>query len=260
MEIVYRPAVATLRAIARLKGHRHVVEGAAHVPAGGPLVMAGNHVSETDAVAVGLAVDALGRRPRFLAKQELFDVPVLGQMLRNIKQIPVDREGDRGMALPHAVRAVDAGETVVLFPEGTISTSFVPAEPKHGASRLALATGAPLVPFATWGGQRVDGGGKPAPGEDILLVTRFGPPVPYARDEDVAAITVRLWDAVTALVDDVQRSYPQQPAGDDDRWWLPRHLGGTAPSVEDAAAERARKAEERRARAEQREREGRRRG
>jgi 1-acyl-sn-glycerol-3-phosphate acyltransferase len=253
MEIVYRPAVLTLRGLLALRGQRLVVEGAEHVPAEGPVVVAGNHVSELDPVVVGLALDGLGRRPRYLAKQELFDQPVLGALLRNIKQIPVDRAGDRHAALPQALQRLDEGEAVVLFPEGTISTSFVPAEPKHGAARLALASGAPLVPFATWGGQRVGRSDKPTSrGDRIALVARFGAPVPHAEAEDVAGLTDRLWKAVGSLVDEVQRSYPQRPRDDEDRWWLPQHLGGTAPSVEEATEERRRKAEERAHRAAER--------
>jgi 1-acyl-sn-glycerol-3-phosphate acyltransferase len=241
MEIVYRPAIAALHAIEAAHGRHLVVQGAQHVPSVGPAIVAGNHVSEHDPVVVGLALDGLGRRPRFLAKQELFDVPVLGALLGNIKQIPVDRAGDRGSALPRSLHLLDKGETVVLFPEGTISISFVPAEPKHGAARLALASGAPLVPFATWGGQRVGNPDHKARRADaIITVARFGEPVPHTPGEDVAAVTARLWDAVQVLVDEVQRAYPQQPRDDDDRWWLPRHLGGTAPSVEEATEERCR--------------------
>lgn len=243
MEIVYRPARTALRAIAAAKGQQLIAEGAEHLPAAGPAIVAGNHVSEHDPVVVGLALDGLGRRPRFLAKQELFDKPVMGAMLRNIKQIPVDRAGDRQTALPRALQLLDEGETIVLFPEGTISASFVPAEPKHGAARLALASGAPLIPFATWGGQRVGSGIHPATRTDrVVLVARFGPAVPYADAEDVLTVSARLWGAVTALVDEVQRSYPQHPRDAEDRWWLPQHLGGTAPSVEEDAEARRRKA------------------
>jgi 1-acyl-sn-glycerol-3-phosphate acyltransferase len=253
MEIVYRPAALTLRAIMAARGQHLVVEGAEHLPATGPVITAGNHISEIDPVVVGLALDGLGRRPRFLAKQELFESKVMGPMLRNIKQIPVDRAGDRQSALPRAMQLLEEGETIVLFPEGTISTSFVPAEPKHGAARLALASGAPLVPFATWGGQRLGNRDhQPQRADHVALLARFGPAVPVTEGEPVEDVTARLWDAVRELVDEAQRSYPQEPSGDDDRWWVPRHLGGTAPSVEEAAAERARKAADRARRAEER--------
>jgi 1-acyl-sn-glycerol-3-phosphate acyltransferase len=250
MEVVYRPAVAGIRAFARVKGWRLIVEGVEHLPSDGPAVVAGNHISEVDPIVVGLALDGCGRRPRFLAKRELFDDRVLGPLLRNIKQIPVDRAGDARSALPQALHLLDQGETVVVFPEGTISTAFVPAEPRLGAARLALASGAPLVPVATWGGQRLDHPDHPAARDDrVALLARFGPPIPFDEDEDPVRVTVRLWDAVTALVEEVQDSYPQQPRDATDTWWIPRHRGGTAPTPEEAAAQRQRKRAEREARA-----------
>lgn len=249
MEVLYRPFVTYVRAHVAAKGWQRTTQGAEHVPDSGPAVIAGNHFSEMDPVVVGLALDDLGRRPRFLAKRELFDQPGLGQLLRNIKQIPVDRGGDTSATLSRAVTALDAGEIVVVFPEGTVSAAFVPAEPKLGAARLALATGAPLIPFATWGGQRLGDPRHPTSRADrVALVARFGPAVPYGPDEDPVAATVRLWDAVGTLVDEVQRTYPQEPSGPDDRWWLPRHLGGSAPDPQEAALERRRKEEERAAR------------
>jgi 1-acyl-sn-glycerol-3-phosphate acyltransferase len=250
MEVVYRPAVTSIRAFVRSKGWKLIVEGAEHLPSSGAAVVAGNHISELDPVIVGLALDGLRRRPRFLAKRELFDQPILGPMLRNIKQIPVDRAGDARSALPKALCLLDEGETIVVFPEGTISTSLVPAEPRLGAARLALSSGVPLVPFATWGGQRTGDKARPRARRDhVALVTRFGAPVPYERDEDPVAVTVRLWDAVGALVEQVQDTYPQTPRGEDDKWWIPHHRGGTAPTPEEAAAERERKRLAREARA-----------
>lgn len=130
-----------------------------------------------------------------------------------------------------------------------MSKALVPAEPKLGAARLALASGAPLVPFATWGGQRLDHPDHPdhptTRADRVPVVARFGPPVPYQRGEDPVTVTVRLWDAVSEMVDELQRSHPHQPAGPDDRWWLPRHLGGSPPDPEEAARERRRREEER---------------
>jgi 1-acyl-sn-glycerol-3-phosphate acyltransferase len=250
MEVVYRPAIVGIRAFARMKGWQLIVEGAEHLPPDGPAVVAGNHISEVDPIVVGLALDGCGRRPRFLAKRELFDDRVLGPLLRNIKQIPVDRARDARSALPQALHLLDQGETVVVFPEGTISTALVPAEPRLGAARLALASGAPLVPVATWGGQRLGSPEHPSGRADhVALLACFGPPVPYEEGEDVVRLTVRLWDAVRALVEKAQDTYPQQPRDDADTWWIPRHRGGTAPTPEEAAAERQRKRAEREARA-----------
>jgi 1-acyl-sn-glycerol-3-phosphate acyltransferase len=248
-DALYRPFVSAVRVAVLAKGWQRLTSGAEHVPRTGPVVLAGNHVSEMDPVIVGLALDELGRRPRFLAKAELFSTPVLGSVLRSARQIPVDRGGDTSTTLPRALLALEAGEAVVVFPEGTVSKAFVPAEARLGAARLALASGAPLVPFATWGGQRVGNPERPTSrGDRIAMVARFGPAVPVEADDSAAALTVRLWDRVGSMLDDLQRTYPQQPADEDDRWWLPRHLGGTAPDPAEAALERRRRAEERAAR------------
>lgn len=111
-----------------------------------------------------------------------------------MRHVAVDRTGDRQAALAQALLLLDAGEAVVLFPEGTISPSFVPAAPRQGAARLALASGAPLVPFATWGGQRARHPEHPSlRGDRVLLVVAFGTPVPVAPDDDATAVTARLW-------------------------------------------------------------------
>jgi 1-acyl-sn-glycerol-3-phosphate acyltransferase len=128
------------------------------VPAHGPLIVAGNHLSYLDPLAHGLFVVHAGRRPRFLAKQELFEVPVVGTVLRGARQIPVRRgTGDRS-PLVDATAALRRGEVVVIYPEGTSATSdpnFAPGRGKTGAVRLALSTGVPILPVVTWGGQYV---------------------------------------------------------------------------------------------------------
>lgn len=132
-------------------------EGVEKIPETGPVIVAGNHVSYLDPFAHGFFVVRGGRLPRFLAKRELFDHPV-GTVLRGLRQIPVDRgTGDR-TPLEHAERALEGGEVVVIYPEGTTTTTnpdFSPGRGKTGVVRLALATGVPVLPVATWGGQFV---------------------------------------------------------------------------------------------------------
>ena len=229
---------------------RITVTGAEHVPASGPAIVACNHVSYLDPFALGIAVwEQRRRRMRYLAKRELFTGRVRGRLLRRLGQIPVDRGGDAGDAMGRAQGALRRGELVGLFPEGTISTSFVPTAVKTGAARLALLSGAPLIPAAVWGGQRVATKGRPREARrGVPLVVRFGSPIGYQRDDEVEDLTQRLGVALRDLVDAAALTYPEQPAGDDDRWWLPRHLGGTAPTVADDLAERDREAAQRRAR------------
>lgn len=99
-----------------------------------------------------------GRRPRFLAKQELFDVALVGAALRGAGQIPVKRGTGDQSPLDDARRALDAGEVVVIYPEGTTVTSSADHSPgagRTGAARLSRMTGVPVLPVATWGGQYV---------------------------------------------------------------------------------------------------------
>ena len=134
------------------------LEGLEKIPAEGPVIVAGNHLSYVDPLAHGYFVVKAGRRPRFLAKQELFDARFVGTVLRGARQISVERgTGDRS-PLEDARRAVDRGEVVVIYPEGTTTTThedFSPGRGKTGAVRLAIATGVPILPVATWGGQFV---------------------------------------------------------------------------------------------------------
>ena len=134
------------------------LEGLEKIPVEGPVIVAGNHLSYVDPLAHGHFVVKAGRRPRFLAKQELFDARFVGTVLRGARQISVERgTGDRS-PLEDARRAVERGEVVVIYPEGTTTTThedFSPGRGKTGAVRLAIATGVPILPVATWGGQFV---------------------------------------------------------------------------------------------------------
>jgi 1-acyl-sn-glycerol-3-phosphate acyltransferase len=249
MEPVYTPIAAVLKAGIRVMGWKMIVAGDEHIPRRGPAVLASNHVSYLDPIMLGWVTDRLKRVPRFLAKKELFDHWFTGPIVRGAKQVPVDRYGDRELTFRIGLERLRAGELVAVFPEGTITTSFVPAEARLGAARLAVESGAPLVPVALWGGQRIvtkHRGRNLQRG--VPLVIRIGQPIAYEACDTPEQVTKRLWDAVRDLVDHAQRTYPDQPSGADDRWWLPRHLGGTAPTIEESAEQRRREAAARRAR------------
>jgi 1-acyl-sn-glycerol-3-phosphate acyltransferase len=257
MDLYFSPVAGMLKTWIKVMGWEMLVTGEEHIPADGPAVLASNHISYLDPVTVGYAADMRGRPVRYLAKQELFDKPVFGGLLRKLKQVPVDRHGAPGKSLEIAAETLRSGELVVNFPEATISTSFVPSEGKTGAARMAMRAGVPLIPVANWGGQRILTKGRPRNLQrGVVLAVRVGAPLPYEPDEDPTVVTKRLMDRLTELVDQAASTYPQQPSGPDDRWWLPQHMGGTAPTVEEAAqalrAERERKRAERRSRAEER--------
>lgn len=116
--------------------------------------MVSNHLSHADPLPLADYLDAAGRYPRFLGKAELFDVPVLGRLLRNVGQIPVQRESEHaGAALSAAVAAVRAGECVVVYPEGTLTRDpeLWPMVGKTGAARIWWQTRCPVIPVAQWG-------------------------------------------------------------------------------------------------------------
>jgi 1-acyl-sn-glycerol-3-phosphate acyltransferase len=247
MELVYPPVVGAARLMFRALGLRINITGGAHVPRTGGAVLASNHVSYLDFIFCGLAGVERGRLTRFMAKREVFAHPVAGPLMRGMHHIPVDRSA--GSASYHeAAEALRAGEVVGVFPEATISRSFTVKEIKTGAARMALETGTPLVPVALWGGQRLltkdlprDLGTRGRP-----LTIKVGEPLPVQPGDDPGALTVALRARMQDLLDDAQRTHPEQPAPGEDAPWHPAHLGGSAPTPERAReldeAEQARRA------------------
>ncbi|MEV6350382.1 lysophospholipid acyltransferase family protein [Actinoplanes sp. NPDC051851] len=129
-----------------------------NLPPNGPVILVPNHVSHFDPLVVAHYLYKSGRWPRFLGKASLWRVPVIGPLLRQTLQIPVERGSVEAVkSLDALVRALDEGGAVVIYPEGTTTRhpDLWPMRGKTGAARLALLTGAPVVPIATWGPQQV---------------------------------------------------------------------------------------------------------
>ncbi|HVL99059.1 MAG TPA: lysophospholipid acyltransferase family protein [Egibacteraceae bacterium] len=235
MEPVYTPVVGAAIAFFKIMGWDLRVRGSEHVPAEGPAVLATNHIGYLDFAFVGYAARDQGRLVRFLAKKEIFDHPVAGPLMRGMKHIAVDRFGRADVAVRAASDALRRGEVIGMFPESTISRSFVPAAGKTGAARMAMNASAPLVPGAVWGSQRIVTKGRPPNWQRRVVITvDFGAPIPYEPDDDAGEVTKRLMARIGELVERAAEEYPQRPADDDDRWWLPAHLGGTAPTTAEA--------------------------
>jgi 1-acyl-sn-glycerol-3-phosphate acyltransferase len=253
MEPVYTPIVRLALTLMKAMSWKVLATGIEHVPRTGPAVLATNHVGYLDFVFVGAAARHQRRLVRFMAKKEVFDHKISGPLMRGMKHVPVDRFGRSSDAIDEAVTAMRRGEVIGMFPEATISRSFIPREGKSGAARMAMKAGAPLVPGAVWGSQRILTKDRPKNYQrNIPITVDFGSPIDYDQDEDPVDVTKRLMLSITELVDRAQRAYPVRPAGDSDGWWLPAHLGGAAPTVEEADAMAAR---DRAARAEHRKRE-----
>lgn len=195
------------------------IRGAENVEAvDGGVVVAPNHTSWFDPPVVAFALWQADRPPRFLGKESVFRVPVFGRLITGAGQIPVFREtADAASAISAALAALDRGECVVVYPEGTITRDpdVWPMSGKTGAVRMALISGRPLVPMAQWGSHLVMGPYRKEfriwPRKTMHI--RFGAPVDLsdlgAMDElTLAEGTERLMDAITALVGDARGEVP----------------------------------------------------
>jgi 1-acyl-sn-glycerol-3-phosphate acyltransferase len=214
----YRLAVVIIRPLMWLL-FRHDFAGREHLPREGGCILAVNHISYVDPFAAALFVHTGGRRPRFMAKESVFRIPLLGRIVSGARQIPVFREtADAGKALSAAVAAVEAGECVVVYPEATVTKDpdLWPMAAKTGVARLALMTGAPVIPVGQWGAQAALGLDKrPHLFPRKTLSVHAGPPVDLAEwagaeptTEVLRAVTSRVMRDVAAIVGELRGAEP----------------------------------------------------
>jgi 1-acyl-sn-glycerol-3-phosphate acyltransferase len=231
----YRGIIRLCLVVFRLFRFHFDVRGSEHVPATGGAIIASNHVSFFDFTFLGLGALPQHRLVRFMAKSAVFEHGFAGRFMRAMRHIPVDRKAGTA-AFDLAVRALKDGEVVGVFPEATISTSFTVKDLKAGVARMAVQGGVPIIPAAVWGGQRIaTKGHKVVLRRGVPVTVILGEPLVAEPGEKAQSLLRRTRAAMEELLDEAQRSYPEQPAGADDRWWLPAHLGGTAPTPEEAA-------------------------
>lgn len=186
------------------------------IPASGGCVIALNHVSHIDPLIAGHFLYDHGRLARYLAKSGLYENPALGRFMRAAGQIPVKRESKDSMgAYAAAVQAVRDGECVVVYPEGTITRDpgLWPMTGKSGAARIALATGCPVVPVATWGVQDILApySHKPRLLPRKLVTAKAGDPVDLSdfaplptSVETTAKATERIMAAITHVLEEIR--------------------------------------------------------
>ena len=211
-----RPLIKVLNAVVRPLSRRDW-EGRELLPPTGGVIVVANHISNADPLALGQFLAYSGRWPRFLAKSSLFGVPVLGRLLGRVGQIPVERGSSRaGDALAAARTALERGQAVVVYPEGTITRDpeLWPMRGRTGAARLALATGCPVVPVDQWGAEEFLYGpklGVPRFWARPTLRMRVGEPVPLddlrGLPVDAALLreaTDRIMAALTGLVEELR--------------------------------------------------------
>ena len=232
----YRAVIRFALVVFRLFRFRFDVRGAENVPASGGAIICSNHVSYLDFTFLGLGALPQHRLVRFMAKDAVFRHKIAGPLMRAMRHIPVDRRAGAA-AFEAAVRALKDGEVVGVFPEATISSSFTVKDLKAGAARMAVDAGVPLIPAAVWGGQRIaTKQHKVELRRNVPITVILGEPLVLEPGERPQSLLRRSRAAMEALLDEAQRTYPDQPSGPEDRWWLPAHLGGTAPTPEEAAA------------------------
>lgn len=191
-------------------------QGVEHLPATGGVIVVTNHVSHADPIVFAHFLYDNGHLPRFLAKEVLFRVFFVGQVLRGAKQIPVYRESaDASRAFSAAVAAVRDGECVAIYPEATLTRDpdQWPMVGKTGAARVALETGAPVIPVAQWGPQELLApyAKKPDLFPRKTMHLRAGPPVDLSdlagRPIDaplLREVTERLMAAITTLLEEIR--------------------------------------------------------
>jgi 1-acyl-sn-glycerol-3-phosphate acyltransferase len=158
-------------------------QGKENIPKTGGIILAPNHMSYVDWATIALFSDGYAHRyPVFMIKSPIFEVKVIGPMMYKFGQLPVYRgRGDAGLVLKQAEQALRAGAAVIVYPEGTATRDpgLWPMVGKTGAARLALTTGAPVIPIAQWGAQHIlpYGTSKPHlfPRKTVRMVA--GPPV-----------------------------------------------------------------------------------
>ena len=235
-EPIYTAAIGAGRAMFGALRVRRTVIGAQHLPDEGGAVIAMTHFGYLEFALVEWATWLHNhRRIRFMTKKSVFDKRVVGSFMRNMKHIPVDMKAGAG-AYAAAVTALQSGELIGVFPEAGVSASFTIRDFKTGAVRLAAEAGVPLIPLALWGGQRLMTKNRKIPlrerfGVPITIVV--GEPITVTATEDAAAATARLKTTMERLLTTAQEAYPLDG---DAQWWQPRHLGGTAPTPDEAAA------------------------
>ncbi|MCK0439130.1 1-acyl-sn-glycerol-3-phosphate acyltransferase [Gordonia alkaliphila] len=249
MEPVYDTVIGAARTLWLAQGLKFKISGVENVPVNGPGVVAINHTGYLDFTLAGIPAHLQGRRKvRFMAKKEVFDNKVGGPIMRALRHIPVDR-GNGAESYQMAVDYLRNGELVGVYPEATISRSFEIKGFKSGAARMALDSGAPIIPTVIWGAQRIWTKGHPkALGRNNFKIA-IGVAEPIAPTGTAEEITQRLHQSMSAKLLELQEMYAEwngpYPAGE---FWVPARLGGGAPTLAEADAMDAADAEAKAAR------------
>ncbi len=233
MEPVYGTIIQVARLTWKMQGLKFTVTGLENLPDSGGGVVAINHTSYFDFTFAGLPFYLKDRRRkvRFMAKQEVFDNKITGPLMRGCKHIPVDRASGAD-SFVEACRRLEEGELVGVYPEATISRSFELKEFKSGAARMAIEANVPILPHIVWGAQRIWTKDHPKKmwRPKVPIAIAVGEPIqPNLPSGELTAL---LHSRMQHLLEQVQDAYGPYPPGE---FWVPKRLGGGAPSLAEAA-------------------------
>jgi 1-acyl-sn-glycerol-3-phosphate acyltransferase len=196
-----------LRALWRPK-----VSGLDYVPSTGPVILASNHLSVVDSLVIPIVT----RRPvYFLAKNEYFVKPLTRSLMLGLNQIPVDRSGGRAslMALDAALPVLREGKVLGIFPEGTRSPDGRLYRGRPGVAKLALDTGATIVPVGLFGTDKVQPLGARLPRLGAKVEVRFGEPLDLSKWDGTPVDSRVLREISAALMSEIQKITGQEYVG-----------------------------------------------
>lgn len=229
-----------------LNGNKITYYGLENIPERGGAIIALNHTSYVDWIPASLAAKERKRRLRFMIKAEMAEVKAVNYVIKHIHLIPVDRsQGSEAYAV--AVQRLREGELVGVHPEATISRSFELRQFKTGAVRMAMEANVPIIPMIVWGAHRIWPKDHPKKlvRSKVPITAAIGPPLWPMGSVDEYNATLR--QAMESMLYWVQEQYPH-PEGE---YWVPRRLGGSAPTPDESKefriaelAERAQKREQ----------------
>jgi putative phosphoserine phosphatase/1-acylglycerol-3-phosphate O-acyltransferase len=214
------------------------ITGTENIPTSGPAILVGNHRSYFDVFAVSMTVGKTNRTVRFLGKKEVFEAPVVGQLAAALGGIRVDRGTGSDAPIEAALAALEAGEMVAIMPQGTIPRGRAFFDPvlkgRWGAARLAVLSGAPVIPMGIWGTEKVWPRNSQLPMvwnvvNPPKVSIKVGSEVALRRDGDAAALaeenTQRMMGAISNLLPPEAREH-REPTEAEIRAALPSNYKG----------------------------------